>query len=204
MRATVYSSHNFDKPYLQQASRGKHELIFIEESLNKKTSQLAKDSEAVILFLQDDADAEVVELLKKFGVKYIVLRSAGYNNIDLMRCHELGIKVANAPKYSPYSIAEYAMTLVLCLNRKIKLAQSLLSKDDFSLDNLTGFEMKEKVVGIIGVGRIGSSFAKIAHGFGCKILGFDIKENAMLKKDLNLNYVSLDELCKSSDIIRHC
>jgi D-lactate dehydrogenase len=205
MKTIVYSTHKFDKPYLEMASNNTHNLIFLKDSLNEKTIDHAKGSEAISLFTGDNANSNILESLSNVGIKYIALRSVGHDNVDLKKCRELGIKVANVPEYSPFSVAEHAMTLILCLNRKIKLSQELIKKQDFRLDRLIGFDMKGKTIGIIGTGKIGSTFAKIANGFGCKLLAFDIIENESLKKDLGINYVLLDELCKNSDIISlHC
>ncbi len=205
MKTIIYSIHEFDRPYLTKASQGKHQFIFTAESLNEKTVNLAQNCEAICVFTADDVSEKVVESLHKIGVKHIALRMAGYDNVDLKKCRELGIKVANVPQYSPYAVAEHAMTLVLCLNRKIKLSQELIKKNDFRLDNLIGFDMKNKTIGIIGLGKIGTVFARIVNGFGCKILAFDVQENMALKKEINVKYVTLDELCKNSDIISlHC
>lgn len=205
MKTTIYSAHGFDRPYLEKVAQGKHEFVFTEKSLSEKTVNLAAGSEAICIFTADDASAKVLQLLREIGVKHVALRSAGYNHVDLNKCHELKMKVANVPQYSPFAVAEHAMTLALCLNRKIKLSQRLIAQNDFRLDDLIGFDMKNKTIGIIGVGKIGAVFARIAHGFGCKLLAFDVAENLALKKELGVEYVSLDELCKNSDIISlHC
>lgn len=205
MKVLIYSSHQFDRPYLKKAAQGKHQFIFTDEPLNEKTVNLAQNSEAICIFTADDTNGKNLELLHKIGVEYIALRMAGYDNVDLKKCKELGIKVANVPQYSPFAVAEHAMTLILCLNRKIKLSQELIKKFDFRLDNLIGFDLKNKTIGIIGVGNIGSVFARIANGFGCKLLAFDLKENQSLKKEINIKYVEPDELYKNSDIITlHC
>jgi D-lactate dehydrogenase len=205
MKTIVYSTHKFDKSYLEMASNNSHNLIFLKDSLNEKTIDYAKGSEAISLFTGDNANSNILGSLSNIGIKYIALRSVGHDNVDLKKCQELGIKVANVPEYSPFSVAEHAMTLILCLNRKIKLSQELIKKQDFRLDRLIGFDMKDKTIGIIGVGKIGATFAKIANGFGCKLLAFDIIENEDLKKDLGIKYVSLEELCTKSDIISlHC
>ena len=205
MKIIVYSSHKFDRPYLEKVLQDKHQLTFTEKSLDETTANLAQNHSAICIFASDNGSAKVLEQLHKVGVKYIAIRAAGYDNVDLKKCHELGIKVANVPEYSPFAIAEHAMTLLLCLNRKIKLSQELIEKNDFRLDQLIGFDMNSKTIGIIGVGKIGSTFARIAHGFGCKLLAFDVEENEVLKKEIGIKYVSLDELCKNSDVISlHC
>jgi len=205
MKTIIYSTHSYDKSYLEAAAKGKHELIFATQALNENTVNLANGCEAICIFSGDDASEKVLEKLHKIGIKYLALRMAGHDNVDLKKCRELGIKVANVPAYSPFAIAEHAMTLILCLNRKIKLGQELIRKNDFILDQLIGFDMKNKTIGIIGTGKIGAIFARIASGFGCKLLAFDVKENEELKKEFAVKYVSLDELCKNSDVISlHC
>ena len=119
MKTTIYSTHKFDRPSLQKANDDKHDIQWLDVRLTAETAALAKGSEAVCLFAGDDASAPVLEKLKEAGIKYIALRSAGFNHVDLKRANELGIKVAWVPAYSPYAIAEHATTLILALNRKI-------------------------------------------------------------------------------------
>ncbi len=205
MKTLIYSSHKYEKPYLEEANKNKHQFIFTKKSLNKETINLAKGFDAISIFSADDASENILESLFKLGVKYIALCMAGFDNVDLKKCHALKIKVANVPKYSPFSVAQHAVLLALCLNRKIKLLQNLIKKNDFRLDQLVGFDMKNKTVGIIGAGNIGTVFAKIMHGFGCKLLAYDLKENEILKKEIGIKYVTLDQLCTQSDIISlHC
>lgn len=117
----------------------------------------------------------------------------------------LGIKVANVPNYSPYSVAEHAAALLLALNRKLVLGQQLMKRNNFSLDELIGFDLHNKTVGIVGTGNIGAAFAHIMNGFGCNLLGYDIAENKELIDELSLKYTSLEDLCRKSDIISiHC
>ncbi len=205
MKTIIYSTHNFFRTFLEKSTTQNQELFFTDQGLNLETAKLANGFECVCLFTNDDANSQVIEELHKNGVKYITIRAAGYDNVDLEKCQELRIKVANVAKYSPYAVAEHAVTLTLCLNRNIKLSQKLITKNDFRLDQLIGFDMNTKTVGIIGTGKIGSVFANIINGFGCKILAYDVEENQELKNNLNIEYVTLDELCKNSDIISlHC
>lgn len=201
MKTLVYSIHGFDKPFLERAAQGKYALVFTEQPLNKTTANLANGFDAVALFTSDNASAEVLEELSNYGVKFIALRSVGYDHIDLEKAKQLGIKVANVPEYSPYAIAEHAVALIMALNRKILLSQKLMNKNDFRLDQLIGFDLHGKVIGIIGTGKIGAAFAKIMHGFGCKLIAYDIEENQELIHQTNISYTSLSELCKSSDVI---
>ena len=180
MKTLIYNIHGFDKPFLENAAHNKHELVFTEEHLNADTATLAKGFEAVALFTSDNASAEVLAKLWGYGVRFIALRSVGYDHVDLAKAKQLGIKVANVPAYSPYAIAEHAVALLLALNRKLILGQKLMDKKDYRLDKLVGFDLHGKTVGIIGTGKIGAAFAKIMHGFGCTLLGFDVEENKQL------------------------
>jgi len=201
----MFSSHAFAKPFLVQSNNNKHELIFAEQALDTMTADMAKGCEAVSLFTSDQGSAEVLEKLGEAGVKYVALRSVGYDHVDVAKAKSLGIKVANVPAYSPYSIAEHAVALLMALNRKIVLGEQLMRKNDFRLDQLVGFDLHGKTVGIVGTGKIGSAFGAIMHGFGCKLLGYDVYENSDLVREANIVYTSFEKLCQSADIISvHC
>jgi D-lactate dehydrogenase len=205
MKIFVYSSHRFEKPFLEKAAQGKHQLEFSVYALDSNTVKLSKGFDAILIFTSCDASAKVLDKLYENGIRYIALRSVGYNHIDLEKAKLLGIKVANVPCYSPYSVAEHAVTMLMALNRKIVLGQKLMSKNDFSLDQLIGFDLHGKTVGIVGTGKIGSAFAHIMKGFGCNLLGYDVQENAALINQTQINYVSLEDLCQQSDVISlHC
>ncbi len=201
MKTLVYSVHGFDRPFLEKAANNKHELVFSELPLRKSSANLAYGFEAVALFTSDDASEEVLEILHKNGVRFIALRSAGYDHVDLEKAKQLNLKAANVPAYSPHAIAEHAVTLLLTLNRNILLGQELIKKNDFRLDKLVGFDLYGKTIGIVGTGKIGASLAKIMHGFGCELLACDVSENAELTSQLKISYVSLAELCRSADIV---
>ncbi|NHN24773.1 2-hydroxyacid dehydrogenase [Flavobacterium jejuense] len=205
MKTLVYSTHDFDKSFLKKAAKNKHKLTFSELPLNDTSAKLANGFEAVALFTADKANKETLELLHKNGIRYIALRSVGYDHVDLKKAKQLELKVANVPNYSPYASAEHAVTLLLSLNRKILLSQELMYKNDFRLDELVGFDLHGKTIGIIGTGTIGTVFTKIMHGFGCKLMGYDILENKALINQTNIKYTSFEELCQSSDVISiHC
>nr|WP_314895579.1 2-hydroxyacid dehydrogenase [uncultured Flavobacterium sp.] len=205
MKVLVYSVFGFDKPFLKKAAHGNHELVFTGQSLNKSTVNFAKGFDAVSLFTSDDASEAVLEKLYSYGVKYIALRSVGYDHVDLARAKSLAMKVANVPAYSPHAIAELAVALVLALNRKLVLGQMLMQIGDYRLDHLIGFDLYGKTVGVVGTGKIGAAFARIMHGFGCNILAFDIEENKELMDEIPVTYASLEDVCKNSDVISvHC
>ncbi|TXK76312.1 2-hydroxyacid dehydrogenase [Mesonia sp. K4-1] len=201
MKTTIYSTHKFDKPSIENANKGKHQLNFLEFRLTKETALLAEGSKAIALFSSDDASSEVLDILHKLGIKFIALRSAGFNHVDLEKAAELNIKVARVPAYSPYAIAEHTMTLILALNRRLIKAHNRVREQNFSLNGLTGFDLNGKTVGVIGTGKIGSVLVKILHGFGCNILAQDIEESKDLIDKYGVIYSDCATLCKHADII---
>jgi len=201
MKIAIFSIHSFDKPFFENIKNSDHELVYFKEQLSKETAHLAKDFDAIAIFTSDNADEEVLQLLHSYGVKFIALRSVGYDHVDIDKATVLKIKVANVPEYSPFAIAEHTLAMILALNRKLIIADNRIKRHDFSLGGLTGFDLNGKTVGIIGTGKIGSVLAKILHGLGCKLLAYDKIEESTLKSKYGLHYTSLDELCKKSDII---
>jgi D-lactate dehydrogenase len=201
MKVAIYSSHNFEKDHLLKANAGKHQLIFIQDVLSKETASLAQGCAAVAAFVSDDLCGEVLQELDRLGVRFICLRSAGYNHINLSVAKKLGLHTARVPAYSPNSVAEHAVALMMALNRKIVKANTATHRLDFSLDGLVGFDMKGKTVGIVGTGKIGAVLAAIMHGFGCTILACDKIKNPDLVSHYGVTYCDLQELCRNSDLI---
>ncbi len=201
MKVLFYSSHTFEMKFIKKANSQSIEISYCEKSLSEKTAILAKGFHAISIFTSDDASAEVLNKLSKIGINYIAIRASGYDNIDLNAAERLGIKVANVPKYSPNAIAEHAVALMLVLNRKVSIADKLVHQYNFKIDRLIGFDMSNKTVGIIGTGNIGSVVSRILSGFGCNLIGFDIKKNKYLENQFNLKYTSLENIYKESDII---
>lgn len=205
MKIAVFSTHPFDRTFLLQANQScGYELTFFEESLNQRTAILATGFAVISCFVTDTVDARVVEQLAELGVKLIALRSAGFNHVDMKAAHLHGLTVARVPAYSPYSVAEFAVGLILSLNRKIHHAFNRVREHNFLLDGLLGFDLHGKTVGIIGTGNIGAVFCRIMRGFGVRLVGYDVVENPLCVAE-GLTYVSLDELYAHADIISlHC
>ncbi len=201
MKTTVFNTHKFEQDYLKDANNGRHDFKMVETSLSSDTVVLAGGTEAVSIFVNDDASAAVLEKLHDDGIRFIAIRAAGFNNVDVKKANELGIRVARVPAYSPYAVAEHTVMLMLALNRKIIRAHQRIMDLNFSLDGLVGFDMHGKTVGIIGTGKIGSIVAKILSGFGCRLLTFDKHENAELKEKYRVEYTDRISLWKHSDII---
>ena len=202
MKTLFYSTKNFEEPYLRKATNCEQTSVaFIEDALSIKTVDKSIGYEVISIFTGDDASSNVLEKLVYHGVRFIAIRAAGYDNIDLDKAHELGLKVANVPEYSPYAIAEHAIALMLCLDRKIIGSNYQVHQHNFTISNLVGFDLHNKNVGIIGVGRIGGVLAKILYGFGCRLVGYDIRPNIELEKAFGLKYVDLPTLCHEANII---
>ena len=201
MQTLVYSSHPFDQPFLERAAETANlNLTFTENRLDRDSVELAAGYETLSLFSNDDASADILKRLAGLGVKGLALRSVGYDHVDLKAAAALGIKVANVPEYSPYAIAEHAVAMLMALNRKLHEAELLIQMQDFRLDTLVGFDLHGKTIGVIGTGKIGMAFARIMHGFGCRLLGFDPTPHPQAH-EINLEYVALDQLLQRSDIV---
>ena len=180
------------------------DIRYYQEHLNLKTVPLAKGADVVCIFVNAECNAAVIDELIKNGVKLIALRCAGFNNVDL-HAAKGRIKVVRVPAYSPHAVAEYAVSLMLALNRKIFRAVNRTREGNFALKGLMGFDMYGKTAGVVGMGRIAKELIKILHGFGMKVLAYDLYTDRDVAKRYDVRMVSLDELYAESDIISlHC
>jgi D-lactate dehydrogenase len=206
LKVAFFSTKSYDRQSFEAVNVNyQHELTFFEVQLNAKTALLAAGFPAVCLFVNDRADAAALDVLAAQGTRLLVLRSAGYNNVDLQQAAALGMKVVRVPAYSPYAVAEHAVALILALNRKLYKAYNRVRDDNFSLEGLLGFDLYGCTVGVVGTGKIGMVFARIMHGFGCSLLGYDAYPNPQFEAIGNARYVLLPELLANSDIISlHC
>jgi len=200
LKVLVYSTRPYDEESLNSANQGKHQLHFTEACLDKRTATLARDYPAVCCFVDDALSAAVLTELNQGGTKLIALRSTGFNNVDLAAAEKHGMTVMRVTRYSPYAVAEFAVCMMLALNRKIHRAYDRVREGNFLLHGLLGFDLHGKVVGIIGTGKIGVVLARILHGFECKLLGHDIMQNPDCLS-LGMQYVTLEELLSQSDIV---
>lgn len=205
MKIAIFGTQFYEREYFTKFNIGnKHEMVFFEESLNKETTNLAKGFHAVCVFVTDKIDKNCIEKLAKIDVKAIVLRSAGYDNVDIQSAKINNIKVLRVPAYSPQAVAEHAVAMIMTLNRKTHKAFSQVRENNFSLQHLMGFNLYGKTIGVVGTGKIGRAFCNIMLGFGCNIIAYDIKENeTMIQK--GVRYKTFDELLFESDVISiHC
>ncbi len=201
MKVAVFNTHKFEKEYLIKANANKHDLKLLDSYLTLDTTVLAEDCEGICIFTQDNGSAPVLDKLHEMGIKFIALRSAGYNNVDIAHAKSLGLRVVRVPDYSPNAIAEFTVAIILALNRKLIRSHYRIMEMNFSLDGLVGFDMNGKTVGIIGTGKIGRIVAKILHGFGCHILAYDATIDQTLVEECKATYTDLDTLFRQSDII---
>lgn len=175
MRLVIFSSKPYDEQYLRPALSTECEILFLPVHLNKDTVALADGAQGVCCFVNDDLSSGVLEALAKRGIRFVLLRCAGFNQVDISAAKRLGIVVARVPEYSPYAVAEHAVALILSLNRNIHRAHNRVREGDYSLQGLMGFDVHGKTVGVVGTGKIGNAFCKIMLGFGCRLLIFDPK-----------------------------
>lgn len=201
IKIAMFDAKKNDVDYFGAANDdGKYKINFFEEKLAPDTAHLAAGSDVVCVFTNDIVNKEVINKLAEEGVKFIALRCAGYNNVDLSAAHKK-IAVANVPNYSPYSVAEHAMAMLLTSVRRIHKAYNRTKEFNFDIDDLVGVELHGKTVGVIGTGRIGKKFINICKGFGMKVIAYD----KFPDEKSNINYVDKDELFRESDIISiHC
>ncbi len=205
MRVSVFGTKQYDRVFLERANQeAKHELVFLDAHLTPETALLAAGSDAVCIFVNDTADAAAIAALANAGIKLMVLRCAGFNQVDLAAARKHEIAVGRVPAYSPYAVAEHALALILTLSRKVHKAYARVREGNFSLQGLLGSEVHGHTVGIVGTGRIGHAFAQLMTGFGCTLLATDVRHNPAAEA-LGVRYVDLPELLGQSDIVSiHC
>lgn len=179
------------------------EIDYIDHELEPRTAALAKGYDAICAFVSADVGAKTLETLKECGVKAVLMRCAGYNNVDVEKAKELGIIVKRVPGYSPESVAELAMALALAVNRRLYKAYNKVRENDYTLKGLRGVNFYQKTAGIVGTGKIGAAMARICRGFGMRVIAYDVYQNPSLADFVE--YVTLDELLAQSDLISlHC
>ena len=203
MRIAVFNTYTYDEVYLSRFNTG-HELTFFVLPLNEQTVSLTQGYEAICIFVNDTVTDTVVKLLHDNGVRLIVLRCAGFNNVDVAAAAKLNIPVLRVPAYSPEAVAEHATALILTLNRKTHKAYNRVREGNFSLEKLMGFNLHQRKVAVIGTGNIGKAFCNILRGFGCQISAYDIYPDPELIA-AGVNYGSLEETLSEADIVSlHC
>ena len=205
MKVAFFDAKNYDKPSFDKfAQAAGIKIKYFETKLNEDTAFLAHGYDGVCVFVNDTVNAAVIDILCEIGVKFVALRCAGFNNVDLGYA-EGKLRVVRVPAYSPYAVAEHTMAMLLTSIRRIHKAYIRTRDFNFSLSGMTGFDLHGKTVGVIGTGKIGKVFINICLGFGMKVLAYDKYPSEGLDNGDTVRYVGLDEIFKYSDIISlHC
>ena len=206
MRVAIFSSHKYDQSPFDEANGSfKHELVFFIGTLESATASLASGFPTVCVFVNDRLDAPVLAQLAKGGTKFVALRCAGYNNVDLGAAEARGITVVRVPAYSPYAVAEFAVGILLALDRQVCRGWLRVRDDNFSLEGLVGRDLHGKTVGVIGTGRIGVLVARAFKlGFGCDVVAHDVRRDPELEK-IGVRYLEVEDLLRMADIVcLHC
>ncbi len=199
-KVAMFDTKPYDKIWFDRLNDDRYEIHYFEGKLTTDTVSLTKGYDVVCAFVNDDIDKEVVEQMCENGVKLLAMRCAGYSNVDI-KAASGKLKIARVPAYSPYAVAEFAMGLLLTLNRKLHKAYNRTREYNFNINGLTGMDLYGKTVGVIGTGKIGQVFVNICRGFGMRVLAYDIFPN----NSLGYEYVDLDTLFRDSDVISlHC
>ncbi len=197
----MFSSKPYDESTFERANASdRHVIDALEERLTARSVPLAAGFDAVCIFVNDVADAEVLEMLAEVGVRHVVLRCSGFNHVDLEAAAKLGLTVVRVPAYSPNAVAEHTIALILALNRRIFKAYNRVREGNFSLEGLVGFDLAGKTAGIVGTGRIGELVARLLWHFRCQVVYVDPVDNPRLS-ELGIRRVEIDELWASSDVI---
>lgn len=206
MKIAFFDTKPYDRKSFDEAlaARKGIEIQYYETKLSPASARLAEGFDAVCAFVNDDLGEETIRELVRFGVRLIAMRCAGYNNVCLPEAYGK-ITVVRVPEYSPYAVAEYALGLLLTLNRNIHRAYCRVREGNFSISGLVGMDLHGKTLGIVGTGRIGLRFAAVAQGLGMRMIAYDVFPNEEAAKTLGIRYVGLDELFRESDVVSlHC
>lgn len=206
IRIAFFDAKSYDRENFAKVNENfGFDIQYYKERLSLNTVSLTQGADAVCIFVNAECDARVIERMAGYGVKLIALRCAGFNNVDVQAAKQFGIRVVRVPAYSPHAVAEYAVTLMLTLNRKVYRSVYRTREGNFRLGGLMGFDMYGKTAGIIGMGRIAKELIKILRGFGMNILAYDLYPDEAFAKEYQVKMVTLDELYEGSDIISlHC
>ncbi len=204
MKIAFFDTKPYDKKTFIKANKNGHEFKFITRGLTEESVKRTRGMDAVCAFVNCDGSRKILKELSKQGIKYWFQRSAGYNRVDLKAANEFGIKVFRVPAYSPEAVCEFAMTLLMAINRNIQIAYQRTSVKNFTLNGLEGETIHGQTIGVIGVGRIGQGFIKIANGLGAKVIVFDEYAHEQFPetaKKLNFKFVTKEEVFKHSDYL---
>ena len=207
LRVAFFGIKDYDRLFFSELAKDKGptayncDIHYFTTRLTPETANLAHGYDAVCIFVNDECPRSVVEELHEGGVKLILLRCAGFNNVDMTAAKECGMTVVRVPAYSPYAVAEHAMSIIQAANRRLCKAYNKVNDNNFALSGLLGLDLHNKTAGILGTGRIGQCFARICKGYGMTVIGWDAYPNQKLVDEGLLTYVTKEELLRKSDLI---
>ncbi|MEK6918292.1 MAG: NAD(P)-dependent oxidoreductase [Nanoarchaeota archaeon] len=202
MKIVFFEVEDWEEKYLKEKLKG-NELIFFKDELNDKIIESVQNAGIISVFIYSKVDKKILDKFQ--NLKAIITRSTGFDHIDIKECRKRKISVLNVPSYGENTVAEHTFALILALSRKIHKSYERTTRGNFSLEGLRGFDLKDKTIGIIGLGNIGKHVARIAKGFEMKILAFDVKKDNSFAKKFNVKYSNFNDLLKNSDIVTlHC
>ena len=207
LKIAFFGTKDYDRIFFSELVKDKgegtynSEIKYFSSNLGPETAGLAKGYDAVCVFVNDNVSRPVIEQLHEYGVRLILLRCAGFNNVDLEAAKEYSITVLRVPAYSPYAVAEHAMAIVQEANRRLHKAYNKVKDNNFALSGLLGIDLHNKVAGIVGTGKIGVCMARICKGYGMTVLGWDAYPNKALEDEGLLTYVEKEELFQKADLI---
>lgn len=206
-KIALFSMQAYDQQFFDDIKKqigGNFEIVYYKEKLTESTAHLAKGAIGVCVFVNDNVSKEVIDTLYEGGTRLIALRCAGFNNVDL-KAAEGKLKVVRVPAYSPYAVAEFALGLLLALNRNIPTAVTRTKQSNFNLNGLLGFDIYGKTIGVIGTGKIAKVFISLLSGFNVNFLAYDVYQDHEFAAKFNVKYTTLDEIYEKSDVISlHC
>ena len=199
-KIVMFDAKTYDRKWFDECNNNRYDIHYFESKLNEETVQLAQGADVICAFVNDDLSKPVISKIEEMGIGIVAMRCAGYSNVDY-KSGSGKVKFVRVPAYSPYAVAEFAMGLLLTLNRKIHKAYNRTREYNFNINGLSGMDLYGKTVGVIGTGKIGKIFISICKGFGMRVLAYDLYPNM----DADYEYVDLDTLFQESDVISlHC
>ena len=207
LKIAFFGTKDYDRTFFSQLTKDKGQgtynshIHYFNVRLTLETAELAKGYDAVCIFVNDECGADVVDILHECGVRLVLLRCAGFNNVDLARCKQYGIDVLRVPAYSPYAVAEHAMAILQEANRRLHKASAKVKDNNFALSGLLGLDLHNKVAGIMGTGKIGQCMARICKGYGMTVIAWDAYPNQALVDEGLLTYVTKEELLQKADLV---
>jgi D-lactate dehydrogenase len=198
VKIVFYEIHDWEEKYIKNKLKN-HKIVFVREPINEENINHAKDADIISVFIYSKVNKKVLDKMKK--IKMITTRSTGFDHIDIRECKKRNIVVCNVPSYGENTVAEHTFALILSLSRKIHKSYLKMLRNDFSIDDLKGFDLKGKTIGVIGAGHIGLHVIRIAKGFGMNVLVNTVHQDKFLSEVMGFEYCPLEELLKKSDII---